>query len=136
MRVVPAPKANSFLQLHSGRTYDCNVQPDSEENQITVMSMQMTYDKAMFGNMDFSALSEEEKTQMTDAILAQSGFSTEIKGIKTTVDIQDTISATIEIDLKEVDPTMLSNLGIDLTNTEMNMDTIVQQMKDQGFQCK
>ena len=108
----------------------------AEEKQITVMSMQMTYDKAMFGNMDFSALSEEEKTQMTDAILAQSGFSTEIKGIKTTVDIQDTISATIEIDLKEVDPTMLSNLGIDLTNTEMNMDTIVQQMKDQGFQCK
>lgn len=33
----------------------------AEENQITVMSMQMTYDKAMFGNMDFSALSEEEK---------------------------------------------------------------------------
>ncbi|MCH1939775.1 hypothetical protein [Holdemania massiliensis] len=108
----------------------------AEENQITVMSMKMTYDKAMFGNMDFSALSEEEKTQMTDAILAQSGFSAEIKGIKTTVDIQDTISATIEIDLKEVDPTMLSNLGIDLSNAEMKMDTIVQQMKDQGFQCK
>ena len=50
--------------------------------------------------------------------------------------IQDTIIATIEMNLKEADPDTLKNLGFDFSNTDMSFDKVVQDMKDQGFDCK
>ena len=113
-------------------TYDLK----AENNEITVLSLKMIYDKAMFGNIDFATITEEEKAQMIDAILSQSGISEDMKGVKTTVEIQDTIIATIEMNLKEADPDTLKNLGFDFSNTDMSFDKVVQDMKDQGFDCK
>ncbi len=113
-------------------TYDLK----AENNEITVLSLKMIYDKAMFGNIDFATITEEEKAQMIDAILSQSGISEDMKGVKTTVEIEDTIIATIEMNLKEADPDTLKNLGFDFSNTDMSFDKVVQDMKDQGFDCK
>ena len=107
-------------------TYDLK----AENNEITVLSLKM------FGNIDFATITEEEKAQMIDAILSQSGISEDMKGVKTTVEIQDTIIATIEMNLKEADPDTLKNLGFDFSNTDMSFDKVVQDMKDQGFDCK
>ena len=46
-------------------TYDLT----AENNDITVLSLKMIYDKSMFGDIDFTTITEEEKTQMIDAIL-------------------------------------------------------------------
>ena len=113
-------------------TYDLT----AENNQITTLSLKTAYDKAMFGNVDFSTITEEEKTQIIDAIMAQSGISEDMKGIKTKVEIEDTIIATVEINLKEAEPDALKNMGLDLSDTDMSFDKVVKDMKDQGFDCK
>lgn len=113
-------------------TYDLT----AENNDITVLSLKMIYDKSMFGDIDFTTITEEEKTQMIDAILTQSGITEDMKGVTTKVEIEDTIIATIEMNLKEADPDTLKNLGFDFSNTDMSFDKVVQDMKDQGFDCK
>ena len=113
-------------------TYDLT----AENNDITVLSLKMIYDKSMFGDIDFTTITEEEKTQMIDAILTQSGITEDMKGVTTKVEIEDTIIATIEMNLKEADPDTLKNLGFDFSNTDMSFDKVVQYMKDQGFDCK
>lgn len=113
-------------------TYDLT----AENNDITVLSLKMIYDKSMFGDIDFTTITEEEKTQMIDAILTQSGITEDMKGVTTKVEIEDTIIATIEMNLKEADSDTLKNLGFDFSNTDMSFDKVVQDMKDQGFDCK
>ena len=113
-------------------TYDLT----AENNDITVLSLKMIYDKSMFGDIDFTTITEEEKTQMIDAILTQYGITEDMKGVTTKVEIEDTIIATIEMNLKEADPDTLKNLGFDFSNTDMSFDKVVQDMKDQGFDCK
>ena len=104
-------------------TYDLT----AENNDITVLSLKMIYDKSMFGDIDFTTI---------DAILTQSGITEDMKGVTTKVEIEDTIIATIEMNLKEADPDTLKNLGFDFSNTDMSFDKVVQDMKDQGFDCK
>ena len=58
-------------------TYDLT----AENNDITVLSLKMIYDKSMFGDIDFTTITEEEKTQMIDAILTQSGITEDMKGV-------------------------------------------------------
>ena len=95
-------------------TYDLT----AENNDITVLSLKMIYDKSMFGDIDFTTITED------------------MKGVTTKVEIEDTIIATIEMNLKEADPDTLKNLGFDFSNTDMSFDKVVQDMKDQGFDCK
>ena len=106
-------------------TYDLT----AENNDITVLSLKMIYDKSMFGDIDFTTITEEEKTQMIDAILTQSGITEDMKGVTTKVEIEDTIIATIEMNLKEADPDTLKNLGFDFSNTDMSFDKVVQDRK-------
>ena len=68
--------------------------------------------------------------------ISKKGRAVLASGVKTTVEIQDTIIATIEMNLKEADPDTLKNLGFDFSNTDMSFDKVVQDMKDQGFDCK
>ena len=65
-------------------TYDLT----AENNDITVLSLKMIYDKSMFGDIDFTTITEEEKTQMIDAILTQSGITEDMKGVTTKVEIE------------------------------------------------
>lgn len=127
---------DGFLQLYAGRLNDGYLWSDGWNNDITVLSLKMIYDKSMFGDIDFTTITEEEKTQMIDAILTQSGITEDMKGVTTKVEIEDTIIATIEMNLKEADPDTLKNLGFDFSNTDMSFDKVVQDMKDQGFDCK
>ena len=96
----------------------------------------MIYDQAMFGNIDFSTITAEEKAQLIDAFLAQSGIDEDIKGIRPSVEIQDSVILSIAVDLKEVEAGTLENLGVNLSEADSSFSKAVQALKDQGFTCQ
>ncbi|WP_302950262.1 hypothetical protein [Holdemania filiformis] len=109
---------------------------EGKEDQINKFTLKMIYDQAMFGNIDFSTLTAEEKAQLIDAFLAQSGIDEDIKGIRPSVEIQDSIILSIAVDLKEVEAGTLENLGVNLSEADSSFSKAVQALKDQGFTCQ
>ena len=52
----------------------------------------------------------------------------ETKDVNIYVEIKDTMTITIQISLKEVDQ--------DLVSTNMTLETVTQNFRDNGFDCK
>ena len=52
----------------------------------------------------------------------------ETKDVNISAEIKDTVTITIEISLKEVDQ--------DLASTNMTLETVTQNFRDNGFDCK
>ena len=52
----------------------------------------------------------------------------ETKDVNISVEIKDTMTITIQISLKEVDQ--------DLVSTNMTLETVTQNFRDNGFACK
>ena len=101
---------------------------EGKEDQINKFTLKMIYDQA--------TITAEEKAQLIDAFLAQSGIDEDIKGIRPSVEIQDSVILSIAVDLKEVEAGTLENLGVNLSEADSSFSKAVQALKDQGFTCQ
>ena len=124
----------------------CNIKTDgfeqnwkyfSKSDIVNKFELNIQYDNSMFGVDSLEGLNTTEKVVIKKEILSNLGFEKDnYKGLDIDVNITDKIKVYVKADLEKVDKKLLKQIGLDFSEVDMNINSILKNRTNNGVVCK
>lgn len=130
----------------SKKVYKCHI---DQENYMT-QDIEFTADKdniskikltILFANelIDASKLKDltnEQKEQIRKSLIENLGLNVEnTEGLNFSLDINDKMAFILDIDVNDKNMSLLKMLGLDLSDKDTNIDTVIKSLTSNGATC-
>lgn len=103
---------------------------------ITEAVLKITYDNQTLAIDDFSTFTDDQKEQYKDNMLNNMGLDeSHYEGLDITFDFDKQLSVTFTADVKEIDPTILDQVGINIDIKNVKLTDAVDLLEDEGATC-
>ena len=109
----------------------------AKDDKIEKAELTIEYKNSLFGIETLNSLTEEQKKQVRENMIATLGLEDkEYEGLELVIDIKDTMTVNIKADYDKADVNVLNKVGLDFTSTNMNIDAATEAYMENGGNCK
>lgn len=105
--------------------------------EIDKVVMTVTPNNSTMGISSFKDLDDDMKSQIKKLFLSSLGLEKDsYDGVKIDVTFDEEMDVKLDLDLKVADKDILDKLGLDLDDTDMNLEKSVKELEESGYTCK
>lgn len=120
-----------------GAMYNNTTRLIATNEKIEKVEINYVYENSAMGITSFNDVTDDQKEQIKNNMLNTLGFDdTTYEGFSIDIYFDDQMKVDMVIELETVDQDVLDALGLDFSNTNLNINDAVQSYKDTGFICE
>lgn len=106
-------------------------------DELKKVGLVINYDSSIFGEDDFSKLTEDQKEEIKLKVLTNLGLEEkEYKGFDINIDMGEQVIITIDANLEEADKKVLRKIGLDFSDMDLTFEEIINLWTENGVSCK
>lgn len=108
----------------------------TDKDNISKIKLTISFASELINTSELKTLTDEQKEQIRKSIMENLGLNTEnTEGLNFSLDINDKMAFILDIDVNDKNMPLLKTLGLDLSDKDTNIDTVIKSLTSNGAKC-
>ena len=108
----------------------------TDKDNISKIKLTISFASELINTSELKNLTNEQKEQIRKSIMENLGLDTEnTEGLNFSLDINDKMAFILDIDVNDKNIPLLKTLGLDLSDKDTNIDTVIKSLTSNGAKC-